>query len=162
MSVAPPPEGTTLRPQKWDHPPLRRKHSAKVAIIPTAGPQFRDAWLLMTKTYTLTTMRRRDRNRTLDGKPVDCGEAAIEGKVVVITGATSGIGQIAAEKLAVMGARLCSLHVIRSVPGRTLARLCACRADVAHSVHYADLSRLGEMKRVGTRRSRLWNRGSTS
>ena len=44
-----------------------------VAIIPTAGPQFCDAWLLMTKTYTLTTMRRRDRNRTLDGKPVDCG-----------------------------------------------------------------------------------------
>ena len=75
--------------------------------------------------------------------------AAIEGKVVVITGATSGIGQIAAEKLAVMGARLVLVARNQKRAGRTLARLCACRADVPHSVHYADLSRLGEMKRVG-------------
>jgi NAD(P)-dependent dehydrogenase (short-subunit alcohol dehydrogenase family) len=32
-------------------------------------------------------------------------EANIRGKVVVITGATSGIGRIAAEALAAMGAR---------------------------------------------------------
>ena len=30
----------------------------------------------------------------------------MKGKVVVITGATSGIGQVAAEKLAAMGARI--------------------------------------------------------
>jgi NAD(P)-dependent dehydrogenase (short-subunit alcohol dehydrogenase family) len=76
-------------------------------------------------------------------------EAAIEGKVVVITGATSGIGQIAAEKLAVMGARLVLVARNQKRAERTLARLLACRADVPHSVHYADLSRLGEMKRVG-------------
>ena len=30
----------------------------------------------------------------------------MKGKVIVITGATSGIGQVAAEKLAAMGARI--------------------------------------------------------
>jgi hypothetical protein len=50
------------------------------AIILTAVPQFRDAWLFMTKTYTLTAMRRRDRNRTLDGKPVDCGRQPSKAK----------------------------------------------------------------------------------
>jgi len=30
----------------------------------------------------------------------------MKGKVVVITGATSGIGQVAAEKLAALGARI--------------------------------------------------------
>jgi len=75
-------------------------------------------------------------------------EAAIHGKTIVITGATSGIGLIAAEQLAAMGARLVVVARDRTRGERTLARLRACGPDAAHSIHYADLSRLAEMKRV--------------
>ena len=75
-------------------------------------------------------------------------EAAIHGKTIVITGATSGIGLIAAEQLAAMGARLVVVARDRTRGERTLAHLRACGPDAAHSIHYADLSRLTEMKRV--------------
>jgi NAD(P)-dependent dehydrogenase (short-subunit alcohol dehydrogenase family) len=70
------------------------------------------------------------------------------GKVVVITGATSGIGQAAAESLASMGARI--VQIARD-PARgevALKRLSDRPAAAPHSIYYADLSRLGEMKRV--------------
>ena len=72
----------------------------------------------------------------------------MNGKVVVITGGTSGIGQVAAEELAGMGARL--VLVARSeVRGRAvLARLRERAPGVLHSIHYADLSRLVETKRA--------------
>ena len=71
------------------------------------------------------------------------------GKTVVITGGTSGIGQVAAEALAGMGARV--VLVARDpVRGEaTMARLRAKGPGAAHAIHYADLSRLSEMKRVG-------------
>jgi NAD(P)-dependent dehydrogenase (short-subunit alcohol dehydrogenase family) len=72
----------------------------------------------------------------------------LEGKVCVITGATSGIGKVAAEQLARMGARMV---VVARDPARgqaTLARLSACKPSVAHSLHLADLSRVREVKRV--------------
>src|ERR1700694_3605808 len=68
-------------------------------------------------------------------------------KVVVITGATSGIGQVAAESLASMGAWIARDH------GRAqdaMKRLRVCAPDVAHNVYHADLSRLSEMKRVAS------------
>jgi len=73
---------------------------------------------------------------------------AMQGKVVVITGATSGIGQVAAERLAAMGARV--VLIARSeVRGQAvLSRLHERAPGVAHRVHYADLSRLTEMKRA--------------
>jgi NAD(P)-dependent dehydrogenase (short-subunit alcohol dehydrogenase family) len=74
----------------------------------------------------------------------------MKGKVVVITGATSGIGQVAAEALARMGARI--IEVARD-PGRAEAameRLRECASGIAHSLHIADLSRLSEMKRVAS------------
>jgi NAD(P)-dependent dehydrogenase (short-subunit alcohol dehydrogenase family) len=72
----------------------------------------------------------------------------MQGKVVVITGATSGIGQVAAEKLAEMGARLV-LVARDTVRGEAaLARLLEQAPGVAHSIYYADLSRLPQVKRV--------------
>lgn len=72
----------------------------------------------------------------------------MKSKVVVITGATSGIGQVAEEKLAAMGARIV---IVARNPARaelTVARLRAIAPGVAHRVHYADLSRLADTKRV--------------
>jgi NAD(P)-dependent dehydrogenase (short-subunit alcohol dehydrogenase family) len=73
----------------------------------------------------------------------------VTGKTVVITGGTSGIGQVAAEALAGMGARIV---LVARDPARgemTMTRLRAKGPAVEHAIHYADLSRLAEMKRVG-------------
>ena len=72
----------------------------------------------------------------------------MHGKVIVITGATSGIGQVAAERLAGMGARMVLVARDTGRGERALARLYERTPGIAHSIHYADLSRLGEMKRV--------------
>lgn len=71
------------------------------------------------------------------------------GKTVVITGGTSGIGQVAAEALAGMGARIVLVARDRARGDMTLARLRARGPGAEHAIHYADLSRLAEMKRVG-------------
>jgi retinol dehydrogenase 12 len=76
-------------------------------------------------------------------------EVSIRGKTVVITGATSGLGLIAAERLAALGARLVLVARSRRRGEAALARLAAQGPGNAHSIHYADLWRLAEMKRVG-------------
>ncbi len=72
----------------------------------------------------------------------------MKGKVVVITGATSGIGEVAAAQLAAMGARI--VMVAREVTRgqEMLARLAAVAGGSAHAVYYADLSLIAESKRV--------------
>jgi NAD(P)-dependent dehydrogenase (short-subunit alcohol dehydrogenase family) len=70
------------------------------------------------------------------------------GKVVVITGATSGIGQVAAERLAAQGARIVQIARDRARGEAALERLRVLAPGAAHSIHYADLMRLSEMKRV--------------
>jgi len=70
------------------------------------------------------------------------------GKTVVITGGTSGIGEVAAETLAKMGARIILVARDKSRGEMTLARLRESAPDGAHSLHVADLTRLAEMKRV--------------
>jgi retinol dehydrogenase 12 len=72
----------------------------------------------------------------------------MQGKVVVITGATSGIGRVAAERLAQLGARLVLVARDRQRAEATLTRLAALAPDPGHRAHYADLSRIAEMKRV--------------
>ena len=72
----------------------------------------------------------------------------MKGKTVVITGGTSGIGEIAAERLAQMGARIVLIARNKSRGEATLARLHERAPDLAHTVHYADLARISEMKRV--------------
>jgi NAD(P)-dependent dehydrogenase (short-subunit alcohol dehydrogenase family) len=76
-------------------------------------------------------------------------EGAIQDQVVVITGATSGIGRIAAEKLAGQGARIVMVARDRGRAEATLARLREIGPDKAHRVHYADLSLVAEVKKVG-------------
>jgi NAD(P)-dependent dehydrogenase (short-subunit alcohol dehydrogenase family) len=72
----------------------------------------------------------------------------MKGKTVVITGGTSGIGEVAAKTLAQMGARVVLVARNKSRADETLARLRRSGPDIAHSVYFADLSRLAEMKRV--------------
>ena len=73
----------------------------------------------------------------------------MRGKVVVITGATSGIGAVAAERLAEMGARLVLVARDQGRAAAELARLRKKGPGVQHSMVEADLSRLEEMKRAG-------------
>jgi NAD(P)-dependent dehydrogenase (short-subunit alcohol dehydrogenase family) len=70
------------------------------------------------------------------------------GKTVVITGATSGIGEVAALALAKMGARIVAVARSKARGDATLARLRSSAPGVAHTLHLADLSRLSEMKRL--------------
>jgi NAD(P)-dependent dehydrogenase (short-subunit alcohol dehydrogenase family) len=72
----------------------------------------------------------------------------MRGKVVVITGATSGIGRVAAERLGGMGARMVLVARDKGRGEAALARLREHAPGIAHSIHYADLARLAEMKRV--------------
>lgn len=72
----------------------------------------------------------------------------MKGKTVVITGGTSGIGEVAAVALAKMGARIVLVARDRSRGDATLARLHDSAPGIAHSVHFADLLRLAEVKRV--------------
>src|SRR5258708_37428840 len=72
----------------------------------------------------------------------------MHGRVVVITGATSGIGKVAAGKLAAIGARLVLVARDRGRGEAALARLREAGPTADHTIHYADLSTLAEMKRV--------------
>src|SRR4029077_9537467 len=72
----------------------------------------------------------------------------MRGKTVVITGGTSGIGEIAAVALAKMGARIVLVARDRSRGDATLGQLRRSAPGLTHSVYFADLSRLAEMKRV--------------
>src|SRR5580692_2158670 len=72
----------------------------------------------------------------------------MQGKTVVITGGTSGIGEVAAKELARMGARMIVIARDKSRADATLARLRQCGPGLAHRAHVADLTRVAEMKRV--------------
>jgi NAD(P)-dependent dehydrogenase (short-subunit alcohol dehydrogenase family) len=72
----------------------------------------------------------------------------MKGKVVVITGATSGIGEVAAQRLAGMGARIVLVARDAARGQKTLTRLPSIGSGAPHSIYYGDLSRISESKRV--------------
>jgi NAD(P)-dependent dehydrogenase (short-subunit alcohol dehydrogenase family) len=72
----------------------------------------------------------------------------MEGKVCVITGATSGLGLEAAQRLAKMGARLVLVGRDPARGDAALARLRAAAPGASPGIYYGDLSRLSEMKRI--------------
>src|SRR5260370_20875743 len=76
------------------------------------------------------------------------GTWVMRGKVVVMTGATSGIGQVAAERAGEMGGRVVLVARDRERREAAVARRREPAPGIAHSIHYADLARLPEMKRV--------------
>jgi NAD(P)-dependent dehydrogenase (short-subunit alcohol dehydrogenase family) len=63
----------------------------------------------------------------------------MRGKTVVITGGTSGIGEVAAATLARMGARIVLIARDKIRADATLARLRDTAPGIAHAVHFADL-----------------------
>jgi NAD(P)-dependent dehydrogenase (short-subunit alcohol dehydrogenase family) len=72
----------------------------------------------------------------------------MRGKVCVITGATSGIGLVAAERLAAMGARLVLVGRDQARGEAAIARIKRRTPGAEIRIHYADLSRLVEMNRL--------------
>jgi NAD(P)-dependent dehydrogenase (short-subunit alcohol dehydrogenase family) len=82
-------------------------------------------------------------NRRNEGLALSKGEE-LEGKVVVITGATSGIGQVAAEHLAARGARMVLIARDRRRGAAAMGRI----PGHGNTIYCADLSRISEMKRV--------------
>jgi NAD(P)-dependent dehydrogenase (short-subunit alcohol dehydrogenase family) len=78
----------------------------------------------------------------------------MDGKTVVITGATSGIGEVAAVRLAEKGARIVFTARDRARADETMAKLKRANPNADHAVHMADLSALAEMKRVGAELAR--------
>ncbi|MGH6829023.1 MAG: SDR family NAD(P)-dependent oxidoreductase [Rhizomicrobium sp.] len=72
----------------------------------------------------------------------------VRGKTIVITGATSGIGEVAAIRLAEQGARIVFTARDETRAHLTLEKLKAANPASGHIAHLADLSLLAGMKRA--------------
>jgi NAD(P)-dependent dehydrogenase (short-subunit alcohol dehydrogenase family) len=70
-------------------------------------------------------------------------------KTIVITGATSGIGRVAAERLAAMGAGIILIARDRARGEAMLQQLQSRHPDAPHSLYLADLSLVSQTDRVG-------------
>jgi NAD(P)-dependent dehydrogenase (short-subunit alcohol dehydrogenase family) len=76
------------------------------------------------------------------------GKAVMAGKLCVVTGATSGIGLVAAERLAASGARLILIGRDKARGEAALARIKRHAPGAELTLRYADLSLLAEMNRL--------------
>jgi NAD(P)-dependent dehydrogenase (short-subunit alcohol dehydrogenase family) len=72
----------------------------------------------------------------------------MDGKVVVLTGGTSGIGQVAAVELARQGARIVLIARDRARVAEALAAINGAGPAVAHRAVYADLANIAQIRRV--------------
>jgi NAD(P)-dependent dehydrogenase (short-subunit alcohol dehydrogenase family) len=72
----------------------------------------------------------------------------VRGKTIVITGATSGIGEVAALRLAERGGRIVFIARDKDRAAATMEKLRRANGTVEHAALLADLSLLSEMKRV--------------
>jgi NAD(P)-dependent dehydrogenase (short-subunit alcohol dehydrogenase family) len=72
----------------------------------------------------------------------------MRGQTIVITGATSGIGEVAAIRLAEQGARIVFTARDKGRADVTMEKLRRANGAVSHAVHLGDLSLLADMKRV--------------
>lgn len=72
----------------------------------------------------------------------------MQGKTVVITGGTSGIGEVAAIRLAQQGARIVLIARDQARAAMTMSKLKSANPSAAHVARYGDLSSLADMKRV--------------
>ena len=75
--------------------------------------------------------------------------AALEGKTCVVTGATSGIGLVTAERLGAMGARVVLVGRDPAKGEAALLRVRRRAPQVQAEIHYADLARLEDVRRLG-------------
>ncbi len=75
-------------------------------------------------------------------------EPSVQGKVCVITGATSGIGLAAAKALAAQGAGLALVGRDRARGDAVLEQLRRQTPGLRAAMHYADLSNLDEVRRL--------------
>ena len=75
--------------------------------------------------------------------------AALEGKICVVTGATSGIGLVTAERLGAMGARVVLVGRDPAKGEAALLRVRRRAPQVQAEIHYADLARLEDVRRLG-------------
>ena len=86
----------------------------------------------------------------------------MRGKTIVITGGTSGIGEVATEALAQMGARIVFVARNKSRADATLARLRRSGPGARPLRIFCRSHTLGpKMKRAGCRKSLTENRPST-
>ncbi len=72
----------------------------------------------------------------------------MSGKTIVITGATSGIGEVAAIRLAEQGARIVFTARDKARADVTMEKLRRANGAVTPAVHLGDLSLLADMKRI--------------
>jgi len=72
----------------------------------------------------------------------------MRGKTIVVTGATSGIGEIAAIRLAEQGARIVFTARDKKRGEATMEKLSQANGAAEHVMHLSDLSLIAEQKRV--------------
>ena len=75
----------------------------------------------------------------------------MRGKIVIATGATSGIGEVAVLKLAQMGARIVLIARDAARAEATIVKLETAAPGLGHGVHLADLSSMAETREVGAK-----------
>jgi NAD(P)-dependent dehydrogenase (short-subunit alcohol dehydrogenase family) len=73
----------------------------------------------------------------------------MQGKTIVATGATSGIGEVAVLALAGLGARIVFIARDEARAQATMQKLEAKAPGLAHRMHLADLSSMAEARKVG-------------